>query len=123
MNLGQLKILVRDLIRDNVNYDATAPDSQSALNYTNAQVVEAINYAIKNYCDKTGATYLEENATLTAAGIAPIPTDYIRVLGVEYSGKELVKSDADFEDLKDDEWGSRVGTVVRRWVIALLVRL
>ena len=84
MNLGQLKILVRDLIRDNVNYDATAPDSQSALNYTNAQVVEAINYAIKNYCDKTGATYLEALVDLDSDGIAVIPTDYIRVEGVSY---------------------------------------
>ena len=48
MTLAQLKTLVRDLIRDNVNYEATAPDSQSALNYTNTQVVDAINYAIKN---------------------------------------------------------------------------
>ena len=117
MTLGQLKTLVRDLIRDNVNYEATAPDSQSALNYTNTQVVDAINYAIKNYCDKTGATYLEENATLTAAGIATIPADYIRVLGVEYSNKELVKSDADFEDMKDDQWETRTGTVTRRWVM------
>ena len=34
----------------------SAPDSQSALNYTPTQVVDAINYAIKNYCDKTGAS-------------------------------------------------------------------
>ena len=117
MTLAQLKTLVRDLIRDNVNYEATAPDSQSALNYTETQVVDAINYAIKNYCDKTGASYIEENATLTAAGLAAIPSDYIRVLGVEYSNKELVKSDADFEDLKDDQWETRTGTVTRRWVM------
>ena len=116
MNLGQLKTLVRDLIRDNVNYEATAPDSQSALNYTETQVTDAINWAIKNYCDKTGASYLEENATLTADGIATIPSDFIRILGVEYSNKELVESTADFEDLKDDEWESRTGTVTRRWV-------
>lgn len=117
MTLAQLKTLVRDLIRDNVNYEATAPDSQSALGYTPIQVVDAINYAIKNYCDKTGATYLEENATLTAAGLATIPTDYIRVLGVDYGGKELVQSRADFEDLKDDQWETRTGTVTRRWVM------
>ena len=117
MTLAQLKTLVRDLIRDNINYDATAPDSQSALNYTETQVVDAINYAIKNYCDKTGATYLEENATLTAAGLAPIPSDYIRVLGVEYSNKELVQSTDDLENMKDDQWETRTGTVTRRWVM------
>ena len=117
MNLGQLKTIVRDLIRDNVNYEATAPDSQSALNYTETQVTDAINWAIKNYCDKTGATYLEENATLTAAGLAPIPSDYIRVLGVEYSNKELVQSTDDLENMKDDQWETRTGTVTRRWVM------
>ena len=117
MTLGQLKTLVRDLIRDNVNYEATAPDSQSALNYTNTQVVEAINYAIKNYCDKTGATYLWEFADLDDDGIAEIPTDYIRVLGVEFMNKELVKSSDDFESMKDDQWETRRGTVTRRWVM------
>ena len=84
MTLGQLKTLVRDLIRDNVNYEATAPDSQSALNYTNTQVVDAINYAIKNYCDKTGATYIEAFVNPDGDGIAVIPTDFIRVEGVSY---------------------------------------
>ena len=90
MNLGQLKTLVRDLIRDNVNYEATAPDSQSALNYTNTQVVDAINYAIKNYCDKTGATYIEEIVGLNEEGIAAIPTDYIRVEGVSYPHEVII---------------------------------
>ena len=84
MTLAQLKTLVRDLIRDNVNYEATSPDSQSALNYTNTQVVDAINYAIKNYCDKTGATYIEAFVNPDGNGIVVIPTDYIRVEGVSY---------------------------------------
>ena len=67
-----------------MNYEATAPDSQSALNYTNTQVVDAINYAIKNYCDKTGATYIESFVNIDGDGIAVIPTDYIRVEGVSY---------------------------------------
>ena len=116
MNLGQLKTLVRDLIRDNVNYEATAPDSQSALNYSNTQVVEAINWAIKTYCDRTGATYLEANALLSAAGIATIPTDSIRIIGVDYSGKALVQTDASTEEMKDDGWEDRTGTVTRRWL-------
>ena len=90
MTLGQLKTLVRDLIRDNVNYEATAPDSQSALNYTNTQVVDAINYAIKNYCDKTGATYVEAFVDINSAGIAAIHTDYIRVEGVSYPYERVI---------------------------------
>ena len=90
MTLGQLKTLVRDLIRDNVNYEATAPDSQSALNYTNTQVVDAINYAIKNYCDKTGATYIEAFVNPDGDGIAVIPTDFIRVEGVSYPHDRVV---------------------------------
>ena len=93
MTLGQLKTLVRDLIRDNVNYEATAPDSQSALNYTNTQVVDAINYAIKNYCDKTGATYFRALVDINSVGIAPIPTDYIRVEGVSYPHRLVAPPD------------------------------
>ena len=90
MTLAQLKTLVRDLIRDNINYDATAPDSQSALNYTETQVVDAINYAIKNYCDKTGATYIEVFVNPDRDGIAVIPTDYIRVEGVSYPHDRVI---------------------------------
>lgn len=90
MTLAQLKTLVRDLIRDNVNYEATAHDSQSALNYTNTQVVDAINYAIKNYCDKTGATYIEAFVNPDGDGIAVIPTDYIRIEGVSYPHDRVV---------------------------------
>ena len=90
MTLAQLKTLVRDLIRDNVNYEATSPDSQSALNYTNTQVVDAINYAIKNYCDKTGATYIEAFVNPDGDGISVIPTDFIRVEGVSYPHDRVV---------------------------------
>ena len=90
MTLAQLKTLVRDLIRDHVNYEATSPDSQSALNYTNTQVVDAINYAIKNYCDKTGATYIEAFVDINSVGIAAIPTDYIRVEGVSYPYEKVI---------------------------------
>ena len=84
MNLGQIKTLVRDLIRDNVNYEATAPDSQSALNYSNTQVVESINWAIKTYCDRTSATYIETLVDVDSDGLSDIPTSFIRIEGVSY---------------------------------------
>ena len=105
LTLAQLRYLTQYLVGD--------PQTST---YSTTMYLDAINFAVKDYAKKTGATYAESTATPDANGFAVIPTSYIRLLRVLYSGSQLVESTFSFESMKDPAWQTTVGTP-RRWIL------
>ena len=79
---AQLEDHVRNLLSDNINFIPTAPDSLSPQTWSTQQVYEALNFAIKEYCIATNATYSEASAIVGSDGVAVIPTDYLELAHV-----------------------------------------
>lgn len=87
-----------------------------------AMYQDAINFAIKDYAKKTGATYLESSPIVPdASGFVTIPTSYIRLQRVSFlvggtTLTQLIESTFNFESLKSNVWQSATG-VPKRWVL------
>lgn len=88
--------------------------------YTSTMYKDAINFAIKDYAKKTGATYAETTATPDANGFITLPTDYIRVQRVVYPissvATQLVETTFRFESMKYNTWPLTAGNPAR-WLL------
>jgi hypothetical protein len=88
---------------------------------------DAINFAIKEYASKTGATYAESTAIIPdASGFVALPTDYMRVTRVVFNvggntATELSESSMSWESAKSATWQTLTQTVAgfppKRWVL------
>ena len=105
LTLAQLRYLTQYLVGD--------PQTST---YSVEMYLDAINFAIKDYAKKTGATYIESTATPDANGLCVIPTAYLRILRVLYSGSQLVESTFNFESMKDPAWQTLIGAP-KRWIL------
>ena len=76
---SQLEDQVRNLLSDNINVIPTAPDSLSPQTWSPQQVYEALNFAIKEYCIATNASYTEDVSAVDFDGISLAPTDYLEI--------------------------------------------
>lgn len=76
---SQLEDQVRNLLSDNINFIPTAPDSLSPQTWSTQQIYEAFNFAIKEYCKSTNASYTEDVAQLDSNGVATLPSDYLEL--------------------------------------------
>ena len=81
---AQLEDQVRNLLSDNINFVTTAPDGKDPQTWSQQQVYDALNYAIKEYCQATNATWVEPIVAPTPNGVLTIPTDYLEVHNVYY---------------------------------------
>jgi len=107
MTLATLGTLVRQLVGD--------PQGST---YKPEMYQDAINFACKEYAKKTGVTYIESLATLdTPTGLCTIPTAYMRVNRVVYSGSQLLESTFQFESMKNPAWQLVTAASPTRWVI------
>ena len=79
---AQLEDQVRNLLSDNINFTPTAPDSLSPQTWSTQQMYDALNYAIKEYCKATNASYTEVVVGVDSDGIATAPTDYLEIHSV-----------------------------------------
>lgn len=127
LTLAQLRTQVQDLIGDNAQIAGT--NNQT---YSDAQIADAINYAIQDLCTKQNWTYLDADVTATTPfqSYSMIGTiqDYLKIRRVflKNSGTspatytELLKSSYVEEDVKNAEWrqltADMVNTFPRRWV-------
>lgn len=88
--------------------------------YTSTMYKDAINFAIKDYAAKTGATYFETTSLPDAQGFLTLPTDYISITRVLYPiggvATQLVSGSLKFETLKFNTWSTLTGTP-SRWLI------
>ena len=92
LTLLQLKEQVRDLMRDNANtslIDGTGDDANS---YSDAQVKDAINYAIRIFNERTNASFTETSLTVDVNGLAPLPEDCIKIEDVLFAHKTLTET-------------------------------
>lgn len=107
LTLLQLKTLVQDLLGDTgaQTYDVTD------------HLIPAINFAVKQYCHKTGVSYLEASAAVDAAGLATLPTDYMKINRVLYAGSQLIESGFEWEASKNPAWQTATGTAPKRWAL------
>lgn len=110
LTLAQVRTLTRDLVGD------PAGDTYSLTQYQ-----DAINFAIKDYGRKTGATYAEANVTPDANGFCTLPTGYVYVKRVFYTVggttvTQLTESTFNFESMKSATWQTLTG-VPKRWVL------
>lgn len=108
--LAQLKYLTEYVVGD--------PQQSS---YSPQMYTDAINFAIKDYARKTGATYTETAATPDANGFCTIPTAYLRINRVLFlvggtTLTQLVESSFNFESMKSNTWSTLTGTP-KRWVL------
>lgn len=88
--LSQLETDTRNLLNDNVNFEATSPDSLTALNWDSTMMRDAINFAIKEYCRLTDVTYLETVITSDNSGIITLPLDRLEIKRVKTFGYTFV---------------------------------
>ena len=85
---SQLEDQVRNLLSDNINFATTTPDGKDPQTWSPQQVYDALNYAIKEYCRATNATYSEASAIVGSDGVAVIPTDYLELAQVYWPAAE-----------------------------------
>jgi hypothetical protein len=88
---------------------------------------DAINFAVKEYAKKTGATYFESSPIIPdASGFVALPTDYFRITRVVFYvggtvATELPESSMSWESSKSATWQSLTQTVAgfppKRWVL------
>jgi hypothetical protein len=88
---------------------------------------DAINFAIKEYANKTGVTYAESSPIVPdASGFVALPTDYLRVTRVSFNVggttlTEIVESSVSFESMKSNVWQNitqaTAGFPPKRWVL------
>ena len=83
---AQLEDQVRNLLSDNINFATTTPDGKDPQTWSTQQVYDALNYAIKEYCRATNATYSEYSTFVDSDGVAVIPTDYLELAQVYFPG-------------------------------------
>ena len=76
---AQLEDQVRNLLSDNINFATTTPDGKDPQTWSPQQVYDALNFAIKEYCKATNASYTEVVVRVDANGIATAPTDYLEI--------------------------------------------
>lgn len=101
----------RNLLSDNVNFTAISPDSRVGNSYTDAQVTEGVNFAIKEYCRaKPYATYTETTPATPTAAKLTVPLDSLGVLSVKYNGISLSKSTLAFERMMSATFDSDTAT-------------
>lgn len=85
LTFSQLDTLTRNLLNDNINFEATSPDSLSAQTWDEDMMAEALNFAMKEYCKATECTYVEVSATPDANGFFALPTDRLIIKRVKFS--------------------------------------
>ena len=76
---AQLEDQVRNLLSDNINFATTTPDGKDPQTWSPQQVYDALNFAIKEYCKATNASYTEVIVGVDSDGIATAPTDYLEI--------------------------------------------
>ena len=79
---AQLEDQVRNLLSDNINFATTTPDGKDPQTWSPQQVYDALNFAIKEYCKATNASYTEVVVRVNSDGIATAPTDYLEIHSV-----------------------------------------
>lgn len=89
LTAAELEDLTRNLLSDNINMVGVAPDSLSPQTWSTQQVYDALNFAIKEYCKATNASYMEREASLDGDGFASIPSAYLKVENVFYPSTAL----------------------------------
>ena len=114
--LSDMISFVRVLMGDNVNSVAISPDSTVGQSYDDPTITDAINEAVRLYCNLVPCTYIEAAAVApSASGVISAPSDYFEVKRVSYGGVALVKSNRDFEDLMNASFETTTGASPRRW--------
>lgn len=83
MQASDLITLVRNLLNDNVNYEASSPGIESAQSFSATMYLDACNWACKQYAIKTQATYIEVSATAsTVTSLLTVPSDNLVIIRV-----------------------------------------
>jgi len=114
--LSDMIYFVRSLLGDNVNFTAIAPDSVVGQDYDDGMITDAVNEAIRLYCEmKPQSTYIETSATTPTGGRLTAPADYLHVRRVVYAGNVLAKSSQEFEVMTNPAYSTTIGTATRRW--------
>jgi hypothetical protein len=116
--LATLRLQTRQQVGDPVRY---APDGVTILagpqTWTDAQVNEAVNFAIVNLCQKTRKTLTENPNAIDSTGHIVAPTEAIEIVDLaldDGTGVPLLDTQADFEDMRDPAWRTRMtGTPLR----------
>jgi hypothetical protein len=125
---------IRNMLGDNINYEATA-EEEAGNTWSTQLVLDAINYAVKDYCKKTKCSRVEKSVTLEIASppYVPsipnelrVPSDSLEVMGVYCpteisgittipSGGFLLKTSKELEQMRNEFWEYTVGTKPNRW--------
>lgn len=115
LTLLQLKEQVRDLLRDNANTSLIEGTGDDANSYSDTQVRDAINYAIRLFNERTKASFTETSLTVDVNGLATLPTDCMTIEDIRFAHRTLTETLATLEDMKDPEWEAAAGTTCKRW--------
>lgn len=85
-------------------------DTFSAQHYS-----ESIDFAIRQYATKTGATYTTTTAVMDASGYVTLPTDQVKVNRITLNGKQLIESTLSFLSEKSETWDTDNSALPKRW--------
>ena len=87
LTASELEVQVRELVGDYITFEATAPDSLDPQTWSSQQIYDSLNFAIKQYCKATRASFRQLTSDLDSDGAALIPTSYLDVEHVIFPGK------------------------------------
>lgn len=107
MKYYELANLVRNLVSDASSLSNTWDDTQ---------IADSINYACKEYAKKTRSTRYHYDSNISYEGEFPSPHDYLELVHIQYLGKELVKTNHDFESVKSQTWETDTAAAPKRWL-------
>lgn len=86
--------------------------------FSSQHYIDAANFAIKQYCHKTGVSYTESSVSVDASGLVVIPVSYMKINRVLYGTTELVESDFKFESMASPTWQTTTSASgPKRWVL------
>lgn len=94
--------------------------------WDDTQVVDAINYAINEYCKRTNVTYKEKPVNIAAGGVVTLApgvgannVNYLTLVRVNYLGIDLDRTTAKAESLRDPSWETATaanGETTKKWI-------
>ena len=69
LKVADVETAIRNMLNDNINYDPTSDTETAGNSWDSPTVMNGINFAVKEYCKKTKATY-------TISSVYPSTTVY-----------------------------------------------
>lgn len=133
LTVSSLELHVRNLLGDNANYTTSVVGEVAGNTWNTSQIIDALNFAIKEYCKKSSVTYtiasLSPNEETDGSGLfneVKLPSDNLKVVRVTVPSQGplphvitgnglLYETTKQNESARNPWWEFQTGTLARKW--------